>query len=124
MVKRTDRSPALGFASTDPGTTGATTAPNGDLGPGAVLGPYVVEEAIARGGFATVYRVRHAETGAGAAVKLLHQHLSASPTMLKRFAREVETLDKLRHPGIVNVLDMGELSTGRPWFAMEWLDGH
>src|SRR5207244_7444248 len=60
----------------------------------------------------------------GAAVKLLHQHLSASPTMLKRFAREVETLDKLRHPGIVNVLDMGELSTGRPWFAMEWLDGH
>jgi serine/threonine protein kinase len=89
---------------------------------GSSLGDFTLEAIIAEGGFGTVFRAAGGPRGA-AAVKLLHAELAGSPEALARFAREVDVLDRVRHPGIVEVLAVGRADDGRPWFAMELLGG-
>jgi hypothetical protein len=90
---------------------------------GAVIGPYVVEALAGQGGFASLYRARHAETGQVVAVKVLRPALAGSMRMIERFQREAEALARLAHPHIVQILESGDLTDGRPYIAMEWLDG-
>src|SRR5678815_5699148 len=40
-----------------------------------------------------------------------------------RFAREIQLLSELTHPGIVRYVAHGTTSTGTMFLAMEWLDG-
>jgi serine/threonine protein kinase len=89
---------------------------------GSSLGDFTLEAIIAEGGFGTVFRAAGGPRGA-AAVKLLHAELAGSPEALAGFAREVDVLDRVRHPGIVEVLAVGRADDGRPWFAMELLGG-
>jgi eukaryotic-like serine/threonine-protein kinase len=93
-----------------------------ELATGNRLGPYLLEAIIAEGGFGTVFRATGGPRGT-AAVKLLHAELAGSPEALARFSREVDVLGRVRHPGIVEVLDVGRADDGRPWFAMELLAG-
>lgn len=95
----------------------------GALEPGTRAGEYILTEVIAHGGGGTVYGGHHARTGRVAAVKVLHQSLTALPKMVERFRREVQVLNLLRHPGIVEVWEVGTLPDGRPFFAMERLSG-
>jgi serine/threonine protein kinase len=90
---------------------------------GAVIGPYVVEALAGQGGFASLYRARHADTGQIVAVKVLRHALAGSMRMIERFQREAEALGRLAHPHIVQILESGDLTDGRPYIAMEWLDG-
>ena len=94
-----------------------------ELGAGAQLGSYVVEKLRSRGGFATVYRGRHLQTGAPVALKVLHRHLVASENVLRRFENEARTVALIKHPAIVRIDEVGQLTDGRPYYAMEWLDG-
>ena len=96
------------------------TAPDPLLG--ARLGDYAIEEMIAAGGFGAVYRARGGPRGA-AAVKVLHAELAGSAEALARFAREVEVLGRLDHPGLVAIDAVGRAPDGRPWYAMELLVG-
>ena len=89
---------------------------------GARLGDHLVEELIASGGFGAVYRASGGPRGA-AAVKVLHAELAGSAEALARFAREVEVLGRLDHPGLVAVEGVGRAPDGRPWYAMELLVG-
>jgi tetratricopeptide (TPR) repeat protein len=68
-----------------------------------------------------VYRARDHQTGELVAVKLLHR--KAAREEAARFRREVQVLADLRHPGIVAYVDHGTWTDGRPYFAMEWLEG-
>ncbi|MEM9489999.1 MAG: serine/threonine-protein kinase, partial [Myxococcota bacterium] len=93
------------------------------LNHGIIAGSYVIEQLAFEGGFASIYRARHADTGAVAALKLLHRTLTTSPRMLERFRQEAEALNRLHHPNIVKIYELGELAEFRPYIAMEWLDG-
>ena len=93
-----------------------------EIAAGSRLGPFSLEEVIAEGGFGTVFRAAGGPRGT-AAVKLLHAELAGSPEALARFAREIDVLGRVRHPGIVEVLEVGRADDGRPWFAMELLAG-
>jgi eukaryotic-like serine/threonine-protein kinase len=105
--------------------TEATDAVYGpDFAPGAILGEYIVEEMRFKGGFAAVYLGRHAASGRPVALKVLHKDLVTSPEMVRRFAQEAETVRRLGHPHIVEILGFGELSVGQPYIVMEWLAGH
>jgi hypothetical protein len=92
-----------------------------DFGPGALIGDYVVDERRSRGGFAVVYRAQDPR-GRPVAVKVLRRDLASTET-LRRFEREAETLKRLRHPNIVELLDYGQLTTGQPYMVLEWLEG-
>ncbi|MBZ0103582.1 MAG: serine/threonine protein kinase, partial [Thermoanaerobaculia bacterium] len=57
-----------------------------------------------------------------AAIKLVRSGL-ASEAVVARFALERQVLARLDHPAIARVLDGGVAPDGRPWFAMERVDG-
>ena len=93
-----------------------------DLSPGTRVGDYVVDARRGGGGFASVYRAHHVDTGAPVALKVLHAYLVRTPSILRRFRLEAETVARLRHPCIVELVGYGELD-GAPYLVMEWLDG-
>ena len=86
------------------------------------LGPYRIDQSIGRGGMGTVYRGIHQETGQPAAIKVLATSLSDDPRFRERFANEIETLKKLRHPHIVQLFGYGE-QDGLLFFSMELVSG-
>ncbi|WP_426751471.1 serine/threonine-protein kinase [Myxococcus sp. Y35] len=92
-----------------------------ELGVGALVADWLVEHVQYRGPVSTLYRARHARTGAPAALKVLLPQ--PSDVALRRFRREAATLQRLSHPNIVVVLGYGTLPDGRPFIAMEWLEG-
>ncbi|HWN69928.1 MAG TPA: serine/threonine-protein kinase [Haliangium sp.] len=93
------------------------------LATGAVAGPYVVDEYVSQGGFASIYRAHHMRTGQIVALKVLHPTLARSRHMIRRFQQEAEAVNRLNHPNIVRLHELDELMDGRPFIAMEWLDG-
>jgi serine/threonine-protein kinase len=95
----------------------------GQLAPGDRAGDYVIDAYLAKGGCGAVYRAHHRIAYHSAAVKVLHGMLATSPRMVERFVREVEVVNLLQHPGIVQIFDIGTLPDGRPFYAMELLRG-
>jgi tRNA A-37 threonylcarbamoyl transferase component Bud32 len=93
------------------------------LAQGAVAGSYIVDEYVSQGGFASIYRAHHVGTGQAAALKVLHPVLAQSRHMIRRFRQEAEAVNRLHHPNIVRLYELDELMDGRPFIAMEWLDG-
>lgn len=83
------------------------------------FGPYRILEPIARGPQSLLFRAEHLETRAPVALK---QVATTSPHHMSAFLREIAFLKALHHPGIVRILDDGTLD-GKPWFAMELLEG-
>ncbi len=69
---------------------------------------------------AEVWRAWDERLGRPVAVKLLHPQ--ALPPDRERFLLEARALARLHHPGIVQVLDLGE-EEGRPYIVMELLEG-
>ncbi len=57
-----------------------------------------------------------------AAIKILWAHRVGSQ-FRERFLRERRILASIDHPGLARFLDGGWLDDGRPWFAMEYVDG-
>ncbi|MGK3992174.1 serine/threonine protein kinase [Sorangium sp. So ce1024] len=95
----------------------------GELPPGTVAGDYILEGFIARGGCGVVYGARHARTGRPAAVKVLSEAVAHSRRVVERFAREIEALQLISHPNIVEIYEVGEMENHQPFYAMERLEG-
>ena len=90
---------------------------------GAHIGEHVLEEQIAVGGFGTVWKARHRETGEVAAIKILHNYLLSQEILVKRFEREARAIALMHHPNIVELHNAGRLMDGRPYLVMELLRG-
>ena len=91
--------------------------------PGTVLsGRYRVVRALGEGGMGQVYECEHVEVGRKVAVKVLQPWL-ADHAVGKRLRVEARSASAAGHPNIVEVLDAGRLEDGRPFLAMEFLDG-
>jgi serine/threonine-protein kinase len=93
------------------------------LAPGAIVGAYRVEALAARGGFAAVYRARHLTLARTVAIKVLHRELATTTDMLRRFVGEAHAVNRIAHPNIVDIRDVGTLRDGRPYLVMEWIEG-
>lgn len=95
-----------------------------DTGPRTrVLGDrYLLEERIASGGMAAVWRAHDETLARTVAIKILHEHLAADAALRERFRREAVAAAKLGHPGIVSIYDTGE-EDGRTYLVMEFVEG-
>ncbi len=87
------------------------------------LGPYRVEGILGRGGMGTVYKARHAKSSELFAIKVIGSSVADQPRFRRRFAIEVETLKRLKHPTIVQLIGHGE-EQGLLFYSMEYVDGH
>jgi len=83
---------------------------------------YELLEAIGSGGFGRVYRVRDLGLEREVAIKVLHPKLTADPGVVERFRREAQLAARLRHPNIVNILDIMDRA-GLLWYTMELVPG-
>lgn len=86
------------------------------------LGPYRLGRLLGRGGMGAVYEGIDSESEQPVAVKVLSVHLADAEGFRERFAAEVETLKKLRHPNIVRLFAYGE-QEGYRYYAMELVEG-
>ncbi len=57
------------------------------------------------------------------ALKLLKEQYVDSEEFRKRFRREAESIASLSHPNIVSAYDWGKAEDGRPYIAMEYVEG-
>jgi len=87
------------------------------------LGPYRIVRPLGRGGMGAVYQGVNVETDESAAIKVLSSTLATEPDFRQRFQVEVETLLKLYHPNIVQLLGY-DLDAEVPYYAMEFVDGN
>lgn len=91
------------------------------LAPGSVLGGYTIQRVLGSGGMGVVYVAQQDRPRRTIALKVIRPAMT-SPAMLKRFEAEAEILGRLHHPGIAQIYEAG-LSEGRPFLAMELVDG-
>jgi serine/threonine-protein kinase len=121
---------ALG-AGLGPGSTfdvptviGTTPPPRAEMAPGpwpAVPG-YDILGILGRGGMGVVYRARQRALNRLVALKMLRDDAFAGPEARDRFRAEAAAVARLQHPNIVQVFEVGDYH-GRPWFALELVDG-
>lgn len=83
---------------------------------------YRVDELIARGGMATVYRGTDLRLGRTVALKVLGGVLVNDPDFVERFTQEARATAALTHPNVVAVHDQG-ISAGYPFLVMEFVQG-
>ena len=90
----------------------------------AQLGPWRLGARLGTGGMGEVYRGERSEGGftQQAAVKIVRAGM-ASEGIVARFLVERQVLARLEHPAIARLLDGGLAPDGRPWFAMELVEG-
>ncbi len=87
-------------------------------------GPFQIVTRIARGGMGEVFLAERVEGGFEQRVALkLVQQTWASADINRRFARERQILAALSHPNIAHLVDGGISGDGRPWLAMEFVEG-
>ncbi|MDH6115896.1 beta-lactam-binding protein with PASTA domain/serine/threonine protein kinase [Kitasatospora sp. GAS204A] len=85
-------------------------------------GRYRVEERIAVGGMATVYRGTDTRLDRVLALKVMHPSLAGDSGFTDRFIREAKAVARLSHPNVVNVFDQGA-DGGSVFLAMEYVPG-
>ena len=78
---------------------------------------------LGRGAMGEVHLAEHTSLGKMVVAKLLHRELSGRPDLADRMRIEAQSLARLSHPSLVQVLDYGETPEGRPYLIMERLIG-
>jgi serine/threonine protein kinase len=78
---------------------------------------------LGAGGMGEVWEVEHVELGRRAALKVLHPEHRERVELAERLRDEARALARMRHRAIPDVLDLGELTDGRPFFVMQLIRG-
>ncbi|MEN1728983.1 MAG: protein kinase [Pseudomonadota bacterium] len=87
------------------------------------VGPYRLVRQVGEGGMGRVYLAEQEEpVQRRVALKLTRRGLDSEEAII-RFRAERQALAVLEHPNIASVFDAGSLDDGRPWFAMEFIEG-
>lgn len=84
---------------------------------------FTLRERIGRGGFGSVWRASQEEPMVrDVAIKVLSDNFAGARAK-ERFLDECRMLARLQHPSIAKVFDAGTAPSGRPWLAMELVEG-
>jgi serine/threonine-protein kinase len=84
--------------------------------------PFELKDKLGEGGMGVVYRARYVGNNRMVAVKLLPDSVADNPTIVSRFERELEILQQLKHPHIVNCFG-GVCESQQRFYAMELVEG-
>ena len=88
-----------------------------------VSGRYVLERPLGHGAMSTVDLAHDTELDREVAVKRLAENFARDDELRARFQREARLAARLSHPNVVHIYDVGEDDDGRPFIAMEFVDG-
>lgn len=87
-------------------------------------GPFRILRELGHGGMGVVYLAERADDQLEQRVALkLIRHAERGEAVVRRFIEERRILALLEHPGIARLIDGGVTPDGRPYFAMELVEG-
>ena len=89
---------------------------------GQTLAGYVLRNEVGEGGTSAVFRAEHPTHGI-VAVKVLREKLRHDQTAVARFVREARYGERVRHPNVVQTIEVGEAGPGLHFLAIEWAKG-
>ncbi len=89
---------------------------------GKTLGGYRIIRCLGEGGMAVVYEAEQRSLRRRIALKVLPLDLARDTQFVARFRQEALAVAALKHPGIVQIYDVGE-DGGYHFFSMELVDG-
>ena len=89
---------------------------------GRSLAEYTLRGEVGEGGTSAVFRADHPTHGV-VAVKVLREKLRQDKTAVARFVREARYGERVKHPNVVQTLEVGEAGPGMHFLAIEWAKG-
>jgi serine/threonine protein kinase len=131
LLAEHDTATAAGTAQSEAVTQAPTAAMStGSGGPRAEepvperIGQYKILHRLGKGGMGIVYMAVKEEGRftRRAAIKVVKRGLDTED-VLRRFELERQVLGALNHPGIARLFDAGATDDGRPYYAMEFVEG-
>ena len=88
---------------------------------GDCVDQFRIEDLVARGGMASIFRAVDLQTGLPVALKIPHPENECDVIYFDRFRREQAICRQMDHPGVVRTIDPEKRS--RVYMAMEWVEG-
>jgi serine/threonine protein kinase len=89
---------------------------------GASVAGYTIRKEVGEGGTSAVYLAEHPNHGT-VALKVLREKLRQDRTAVTRFVREAKYGARVKHPNVVETIEIGESDSGLHFLAIEWADG-
>lgn len=89
---------------------------------GTSVAGYTINKEVGEGGTSSVYRAQHPNHGT-VALKVLREKLRQDKTAVARFVREARYGARVKHPNVVNTIEIGEAENGLHFLAIEWANG-
>ena len=84
---------------------------------------YRVVRRIGSGGMGEVLLAEDTQLERSVAIKLMSAELAKDARQRKRFRAEAKAASGLSHPNICVIHEVGETEDGRPFLAMEYIEG-
>src|SRR5256714_11052629 len=101
-----------------------TTLPQPSLNGTTLDSRYSIEKQIGQGGVGVVYLARDQKLhNKPVVIKVLLEKSLQDSWVVQKFQQEKEALARVDHPGVVGILDTGELPDGKPYIVMQFIDG-
>ncbi|HEV2971142.1 MAG TPA: protein kinase [Pirellulales bacterium] len=105
-----------------PTAGGAARVPQAAAATGSIS-RYAIRQQLGSGSFGVVLRCFDEDLKRDVAIKLPHRQGASSAERVKEFLHEAQSAARLRHPGIVTVLDTGQSEDGRVYIVYEFIRG-
>ena len=85
---------------------------------------YVIQKQLDSGGFGAVYLAHDEQLlGKPVVIKFLLEKSLRNEWAVKKFKHEIEALARIDHPGVVGILDTGQLPDATPFLVMQYIKG-
>ena len=85
---------------------------------------YAIEKELGRGGVGAVFLARDQKLhDKRVVIKVLLDRSLQNAWVVQKFQQEKEALARVDHPGVVGILDTGELPDGKSYLVMQFIDG-
>lgn len=89
---------------------------------GTPVAGYTIKKEVGEGGTSAVYLAEHPNHGT-VALKVLREKLRQDKTAVARFIREAKYGARVRHPNVVETIEIGQANNGLHFLAIEWAEG-
>ena len=106
-----------------PAAIAADTTPAAMLSPGDIVGPYRVIEELGTGGMGSVWLAERSDGKPRRRLALKLPRMMWASDLSERMERERDILGSLEHPNIARLYDAGLDDQGRPYLAIEYVEG-